>query len=194
MLRWSMGLHQRYPHVSENPHSPNPPYRQPPLTCSPSAFQQQHHHGRTHPRVAQHLPERYLRLRALRLPELHHHRQRHHAAREAAHHRLAARAARRPVEVWATVAQNSLAAGGPFEVLNATDGNGNATYGNSTDGPFGTARSEFETATLPAWVGFSLDNEFEFHDDCNTHVLYSRFSVDTLQTVWFYRKPDNSPS
>lgn len=188
-----MGLHQRYPHVSENPYSPNPPYRQPPLTFSPLPFNSNTTTGELIPEwhsiypsgISVYAPSGYLSFiitaNDTTQPE-----------KRPTTVSLPAQPDD-PVEVWATVAQNSLAAGGPFEVLNATDGNGNATYGNSTDGPFGTARSEFETATLPAWVGFSLDNEFAFHDDCNTHVLYSRFSADTLQTVWFYRKPDNSP-
>ncbi|KAL1636099.1 hypothetical protein SLS56_001451 [Neofusicoccum ribis] len=90
-----------------------------------------------------------------------------------------------PVELWATVAQHSLGVGGTFEIINATDSrNGTA------DGPAGTVRGTFTTATLPAWVGFVLDNEFEFVDGCDKHVLRARFSADTLQTVWFYRLAD----
>ncbi|KAL0256928.1 hypothetical protein SLS55_007737 [Diplodia seriata] len=99
-----------------------------------------------------------------------------------------------PVDVWATIAQHSLAVGGPFYIVNATSNN--STYGgngsSSTDGPTGFVREPIETSTLPAWVGGEFFNAFAFYDGCDTHSLISNPTEDSEQTVWFYRRPDNS--
>ncbi|KAL1639090.1 hypothetical protein SLS58_008292 [Diplodia intermedia] len=105
-----------------------------------------------------------------------------------------------PVDVWATIAQHSLAVGGPFYIVNATaagaGGGDGSTYGNgsysSTDGPTGFVREPIETSTLPAWVGGEFLNAFAFYDGCDTHSLISNPTEDSEQTVWFYRRPDNS--
>ncbi|KAB2579993.1 uncharacterized protein LTHEOB_855 [Lasiodiplodia theobromae] len=100
-----------------------------------------------------------------------------------------------PVQTWATIAQHSLAVGGPFYIVNATDGTDHHDYdrnSNKKNGPSGYVREKSITSTLPAWVGIELLNEFDFYDNCNTHVLRSNPTPGIEQIVWFYRRPDNS--
>ncbi|KAK8051004.1 hypothetical protein PG993_002389 [Apiospora rasikravindrae] len=117
-----------------------------------------------------------------------------------------------PVAEWATVAQHSLAAGGPFVLANvALPGGGNnkvpcgggsgkrVGYGGQKEqhpyigatGPSGVMHNHFTTATLPSWVDFNLSSQFEFFDDCNVHVLRTYFG-DVVQTVFFNRLPAHS--
>ncbi|KAH7047402.1 hypothetical protein B0J12DRAFT_741323 [Macrophomina phaseolina] len=100
------------------------------------------------------------------------------------------------VNAWATIAQHSLGGGGPFTLVNVTEGsNNNATTwsnGTSSDGIRGTQLSTFRSATLPALVGVTLENEFEFFDRCDVHMLRSSPAPGTVQTAFFYRLPENA--
>jgi len=93
-----------------------------------------------------------------------------------------------PVYLWAIVAQHSLAAGGSFHLSNVTNGTGE-----EQTGPSGVLIVNTRTATLPSWVGIEVINEFKFYDECKMHYLKSSFG-DELQTVYFYKLPENRTS
>lgn len=67
-------------------------------------------------------------------------------------------------------------------------------YGSGRDGPSGYVSEKVWSSTLPSYVGYNLENEFGFYDDCNIHVLRYNPTPDTIQIVWFYRLPDNGES
>ncbi|KAK2028121.1 hypothetical protein LX32DRAFT_640252 [Colletotrichum zoysiae] len=100
---------------------------------------------------------------------------------------------------WALVAQHSLGVFGNYRFsevnCNGGDGKGKGEYGkgkNSKKGPSGVLTVDVTSATLPSYVGLELVNTFEFTDDCSKHVLKADFGGGLVQTVWFYRLPQQN--
>ncbi|KAK1561594.1 uncharacterized protein LY79DRAFT_574059 [Colletotrichum navitas] len=102
---------------------------------------------------------------------------------------------------WALVAQHSLGVFGNYRFSKVTCDGGNDKYGdkgnkgkggNLKKGPSGVLTVDVTSATLPSYVGLELVNTFEFTNDCSKHVLKTDFGGGLVQTVWFYRLPQEN--
>ncbi|KAF2969091.1 hypothetical protein GQX73_g4485 [Xylaria multiplex] len=90
-----------------------------------------------------------------------------------------------PDSRWALVGKHSLTAGGPFELSCEPGGH----WGHH--GPAGYMLNHYTTATLPSWVGVSVNSTYNFYNTCKIHVLLTSFG-DLLETVYYRRLPDHT--